>query len=698
MPTQPHHPLPQLLQNVDAESGAVALGIVLAIYGHSRELRELNHSCGVTRDGTTPTKLLMAAKAFGLNGNWKTLDDQSAGVHYISQLKGPAISVDQGNHYAVILSSSDQQVQIYDTGKGRKSVPIQELKNNQLLLLEPTAEFRPRQQPTYWANALKLALPLRRELLAVMLLTSGSVVPTLMIAACSSQFIDQFLEQHRLSFGVPIVWLALIAICLSICMSLLSNLLLRRMSYVLERRMADDVLETLFSRSVQFLNLRSRGDLASRLMYPYYLPGTAIFSFLAPALGLWSSCLIVGFSAFISFPLFLLVLSGFLIILRASYQLTLKTADNLTVRQKANNSRYAAAYQIISNLESFKGIGTEFTMLQYWQSFFAEGIKQNQLIGRQKIIRNVSISGSIFITQAMLLGVGGLLIIKGNVSLGSLLAFLFIQGQIADSLYAIPAISNGWQSLQGMLLLYNDLQQGEASTWLRCFEREETSALQNTTSALEIELKQASFRFSQHDEPVLADLNYRFGAGEQVLVRGDGGSGKTVLMQMVAGLLHPSDGELLANGTPIQAIDSRHWHRHVSYVDSEPTFFTGSLMDNITAWRSGCSRRDAALAAEVVGLSTWIQRFEAGFEHHLDNAEQILCNSQKLQFSIARALCIKPKVLLLDVNTSELRREDEQRLHAYCRTEGITLLTLSERGASDHGCDQVIQLKPGRQR
>ena len=64
MPNQHHSKLPQLLQSVEAESGAVALGIVLASHGRSCTLRELSEACGVTRDGTTPEKLLQAAEAF----------------------------------------------------------------------------------------------------------------------------------------------------------------------------------------------------------------------------------------------------------------------------------------------------------------------------------------------------------------------------------------------------------------------------------------------------------------------------------------------------------------------------------------------------------------------------------------------------------------------------------------------------------
>jgi ATP-binding cassette subfamily B protein len=696
MPNPHQYKLPQLLQSVEAESGAVALGIVLACQGKTCTLRELSAASGVTRDGMTPEKLLKGAEFFGLSGQWERLADDEAADQRIQSLREPAISVDHSNRYCVILGSHQDAVEIYTTDHGRKAQDLKDFRGSQLLPLTTTTIFSRSQRTPYWQSTLKSVSPLRRSILALLLLATGSVVPTLMIAACSSQFIDQFLQQNRLSFGIPIVWLALIALSLSVCMALLSNLLLRRLAFVIERQMADEVFETLFTRSYGFLTLRDRGDLASRLMYPYYIPTTGVFSFLSPILGLWNALLIVIFSAFISFPLFVLLLLGFVVALRASYVVTRNTADNLTIRQKANNSRYATAFQLINHLHSFKGSGTEFSMLQKWQSFFAEGVNQNQIIGTQKVNRNVTINGTIFATQVLLLGVGGLLIIQGSVSLGSLLAFVFIQGQISDSMQSIPAISNGWQSLQGLLLLYDDLCQGERDSWHRGLDRtDHGSAGEQTTdkmNSLEITMKDLGCRFSHLDKPVLKDFSDHISQGEQILLRGDSGSGKTVLLRILSGLLEHTEGELLMNGQSITSIDSRQWHRKISYVDENPSLFSGNLLENITTWRTDCCRSDATRATDIVGLTDWVERFEAGFEHHLENAEQILCSSQKIQLGIARALCGRPQVLLLDVDTSKLRKQDEQRIYAHCREEGITLVSLSERGATKR-YDRVMTLE-----
>ena len=112
-------------------------------------------------------------------------------------------------------------------------------------------------------------------------------------------------------------------------------------------------------------------------------------------------------------------------------------------------------------------------------------------------------------------------------------------------------------------------------------------------------MKDLGCRFSQFDEPVFKDFSDHISQGEQILLSGDSGSGKTVLLRMISGLLEHTEGELLVNGEPITSIDSRQWHSKVSYVDENPSLFSGNLLENITAWRMGCRRSDAIRAADV---------------------------------------------------------------------------------------------------
>ncbi len=683
--------LPQILQSVAAESGPVALGIALACYGRICHLSELSVACGVTRDGTSPSKLLHAANQFGLIGEWETIN--------IKELElldhKPTICVGDNCSYFVILNIDKTTVEIYDSQIGRIKKSLDQINTTQILSLSKSKDFYVSESSPYWLSCLKLVLPLQWEFVALVLLATGSVIPILMIAACSSQFIDQFLEQKRLSFGVPIVWIALLALALKSSMSVISDVLLRRMSYVLERKMADDIYETLFSRSSSFLDLRNGGDIASRLMYPYYVPGTAFFEFLDPALELWTSTFIVLFSAFISFPLFFFLFLGYVAILISSYRLTLTTANDLTILQKSNSQRYSTAFQIINNLESLKAGAMEFALLEKWHLNFAQTIEENQIIGKKKVIRDVSINGSIFVTQVLLLGIGGLFIIQGSVSLGSLLAFLFIQDQIADSLHSIPSISNGWQSLQGKLLWYDDIKQAEPDPWHKPFQRSRLLEPVNLEDSFNIELKHVVFRFSPLNDPFLNDINCVIKSGQQILIRGGDGCGKTIFMQLLSGLRHPSGGSQLLNGQPLEKVDSRFWHQNVLYIGEKIPLYQGSILDNITLWRDGCTPENAIQAASVVGLSGWIDLFEHGIEHHLSNPNQILCNSQKIQLGIARILCGQPRVMLMDLNTAELRSEDEKRIFSFCREKGITLISLSERIADENLYDQILCLQRG---
>ncbi|MAR06755.1 MAG: hypothetical protein CL862_06610 [Cyanobium sp. NAT70] len=688
--------LPLLLQNTATESGAVALGIVLAYHGRHCSLNELTDACGTTRNGTSPRKLMHAAMVEGLKGKWQPTQDKLKECSGWQNIQTPFISRDRKNQYCVILKAQEEKAKIYNSAKGLQTCKLSDLNSQEILTFSPTSNFKPskREHQLTERNA-DLLKPLISKIAVLFMLASGAVIPTLMIAACSAQFIDQFLEQKRLSFGIPIIWLALIAILISISMTLLRNTIIRRMNYVAQRFLADSIYETLFTRTISFFEHRRSGDLAARLMYPYNLPRGAIINCLTPALGLWTNTLLVFFSAFISVQLFLITLTSFVAILYVSYKITIKTKPNLAIRQKALSARTSLALEMIDKLEDFKGSATEFSILQCWHQHFADTVEQNQIIGTKKIIRDSSLNGFIFASRALMLGIGGLLIIQGNVSLGNLLAFIFIENQISDSLYAIPEISNSWQSVQGSLLLFSDLQQAKKDPWNSSFKRDLTLASEQSTCIQEISCKAMAYAFSQLDPPFLHHFDLTIHRGQQILLRGPSGSGKTILLQLLAGLIEPTDGMLLVNHQPIQVIDSRIWHKNVSYITENTALFECSFLENITLWREGCTHEHAIESAKVVGIANFIQNYEKGFDHFLNNASQQLCNSQIAQLAIARALCAKPTILLMDLDSSRLSCEDEQRFYQYCREQLITVISISERSLRYIPYDQVITINDG---
>ena len=303
----------------------------------------------------------------------------------------------------------------------------------------------------------ELLAPVESSLKLIALIGTVRVIPLLLIAACSSQFINNFIDQERLSFGLPIVWLITLSMCVSLFLTYARFLASRRCAYVLTKLMSVDIFENIVGSSYEYLKQRDPNELAARMLIPWYVPDILFNSFVPSVVRLWTNSLVLVFSILISPELFALLLLGVIATGYMTYKVTKESLPYQAIQAKEYNDAFSTGMSCITSLEGIKGEAIESVALRKWQDHFLVIVDVNQKLGKLSIARNLTISGAVFAIKALLLGVGGLLILNGRVTLGTLIAFLFIEEQVAGALYAIPNLAQSWQRLDAYMRLYYDL-------------------------------------------------------------------------------------------------------------------------------------------------------------------------------------------------------------------------------------------------
>lgn len=679
------------------ESGAVALGALMAIHGRHLSLTQLKNDCGISRDGCTPAKLLAAAELHGLLAELRSAES----IETLIQLEGegrlPAIAVGPDNRYSLLLHCEPGSVELFDTARGNQRLAPDNAVIEELLLLQPGPDFQTTARPaSIWAILLQLFTPLRGELSLLMLITSASVVPVLMIAGGTSQFIDGFLQQHRLSFGIPIAWLVLIAIVLSLLLTLFRNLLIRRLEYVLTRSLAATLFETTFSTDFSFYQQRRTSEIAGRLNFAMYIPNIVISQFTSACLQLWAGLLVIGFSVLISPILFSLLLTGFLAAAIYNTSVTLGLSTNNDALASEGNQAAARGVQAITNIEAIKSSGLEFTFLRDWQNHYLESIRQRLIIGKLQIRSSLSVNGSIFAITALLLGVGGLLIINGSLSLGSLLAFLFLQSQINNAIVQIPDISSSWQTTQGMLRRIHDIITAPRDPYLRGFNRTSDLPIEAAKLTGSLDLIDVCYAFSPVDPPYIRDLNIHVEPGQQLALVGGSGSGKSTIIRMLAGFTRPCSGEYRLGGRTWLNIPDLTLRSSLAYVPQDVFIFNASFEENIRVWRPGFSHADVVAAAQAAALHEEIMLYAESYDTPLSDNGTNISGGQRQRIEIARALLKQPSILLLDEATSALDNSSEEHVLSTLRAMGITVISVAHRLTAALISDQVVVLEQGR--
>lgn len=211
---------------------------------------------------------------------------------------------------------------------------------------------------------------------------------------------------------------------------------------------------------------------------------------------------------------------------------------------------------------------------------------------------------------------------------------------------------------------------------------------------LEREIQLEDLTFSYGEASVLDHLNLTIPAGSFVAVYGASGSGKTTLADLIVGLHRPRSGRITIDGITLAEFDVGSWRRSIGYVPQEMLLFNDSVLNNVTLGDPSLTRDDARRALELAGAWEFVSALPHGLDHPIGDRGGLLSGGQRQRISIARALVVKPALIILDEVTAALDPATEAEI---CRTlQGltpkVTILAISHQMAMREAATVVYDL------
>lgn len=288
---------------------------------------------------------------------------------------------------------------------------------------------------------------------------------------------------------------------------------------------------------------------------------------------------------------------------------------------------------------------------------------------------------------------GGYDVIKGTLSLGTMVSFLIYLG-----LLTWPLIAFGW--------VVNIFQRGAASMLRlnRIFDtRPEISDTVQTNWSLndltgKIEFENVTFIYNHKKEPAIKGVNFCIEAGTTLAIVGKTGSGKTTLVNLIPRLLEPTEGKVYIDGMPINAIPLALLRRNIGYVQQETFLFSDTISNNIAYGLDHASKEEIEWAAEIAQIRKEVEEFPNKFSTIIGERGVTLSGGQKQRVAIARAVIRKPRILILDDALSAVDTYTEEAILKGLKKvmKERTSIIISHRISTVKDADIIIVLDEGK--
>ena len=686
---------PVLLQMHASECGAACLGSVLAWFGRWVPLTELREKCEVSRDGSSAASIVRASRHYGLECRGLSLRADS-----LKKLELPLILFWQFSHFVVLEGFDRGHFYLNDPATGRRRLSAAEFGKSYsgiALRFERGPDFSPGGGRPGLFERLGTVLEGSWSVLAAV--TACALMSTLLalvVPAALGVFVDDVLERHG-------PWTGLVAAllgggALAYVLSLLKHRFLKRLATRISVIGYDRGLSRMLRLPVEFFHHRLVGDLTDRVSSVDRVARNLTEQFLVLVVDMAMSAVLL-----IAMLAHDIVLALVVLVLAVLHGVLARALDGLrAVRSQAMRREQGlligVGMQMLSHADNLRMTGSD-------DRFFSRfaGQQARELHARQRVAElgsfNAALPGLIAaLRAAVILGFGGSLVLGGDLTLGTLVAFYILAEMFLAPVGRFLEFSDARQALETDLQRLDDVS---TATEDPVFERRspESESIPTFSGRLQLtgqlELRNVTFGYNRSRPPLLKDFNLVVRPGQRVAVVGPSGSGKSTLARLVSGIYQPWSGEILFDGHPRDEIPEEVLRRSISMVDQEVVLFSASLRDNITLWNPAVpdeaifsATRDACIHDEILfrrdGYATLVEEGGANFS-----------GGQRQRLEIARALVGHPTVLVLDEATSALDAATEEDIDDALRRRGATCLIVAHRLSTVRDCDAIVVLEAG---
>lgn len=534
--------------------------------------------------------------------------------------------------------------------------------------------------------------PRRKHLFLGLFLIIISRLASLVLPGASKYLIDDVIPSNDLS---KLKWLIVVVVVAIVIQSVTSYSLTQILSVEAQHLIAklrSQVQRHIIKLPIRFFDNAKTGELVSRIMTDVEgvrnLVGTGFAQMIGGVLtAVISLFLLINISPMMTLYVLLPVVVFGLVSLKAFG----KIRPIFRERGKINAQVTGRLTETLGGIRVIKGFNAEAQEIKT----FEKGVEELFLNVKASLTATsfVTSAGALLLglASAGIMGIGGYMIMEGEMTFGDFLAFtLYLGFMIAPIVQMSNIGSQLTEAFAGL-----DRTEEIMNTPLESDDRKRTRVLDSIIG--DVDFQNVSFAYESGKE-VVKSINFKAPAGSVTALVGTSGSGKTTIAGLAATFLNPDSGKILLDGYDLQDVTLESFRSKLGVVLQDDFLFEGTIRENILFPRPDATEDELQKAVKAAHVQEFSDRFELGLDTLIGERGVKLSGGQRQRIAIARAILADPRILILDEATSNLDTESETLIQASLKElmKGRTTFVIAHRLSTIRQADQILVIEQGK--
>lgn len=672
--------VPLIRQMGTTDCGIACLTMLFQYYGFNIDISEMKARIKIGRNGVSLAKMRDIAEEYGFS--FKAYSDYLEEQNLLSNL--PVIMCSKENHFVVVSERKHGKYVVLDPVKGKLKMNYADIQNaflNILVLIRPSGNI------SYNKIKSDFQVPVNKPKFVIAILLTFIAQSIVLVPSLVIQSIVNAISYNEHDFAIIryiIVAFLIAALFFGV------NLVKKKILLLLQNEIYEDtiflMIDKVFNIDLSYFESHSSGDVESRFnsindIYEF-VSGALITTTVDVITAVFCGILMITQSSSLFLLIMILTVIQILIVVLLNRKARVKT-KNYIADQSILEARMI---EILTNIQQIRCMRIENLLCSSIKDDYTHLI--SRLKDRIKISDLMeSIIGAFSMLSSILLyAVGGLLVFSGKIKLGTLISFATLAGHFTGPFQTLSLVAPQFNVLKETLIRLKELMN---------YQSDYKNGNERIEHFESIDLVKVTYSYLGSAEPDIENITLEINKGEKVAIVGSSGGGKTTIIKLLLNVFSNYDGEILLNKKNIKNILKEDVDRIFAIVTQVPMAMNGTIKENIDLTNS-LSEEEIYSCLEMVELREDIEKFPLKLNTYVGENGQNISGGQKQRIAIARALALKPEVIIFDEATSNLDPITEKKICDNLKKLHITQIVITHRLSAVEDADKIYVIDKGK--